>query len=166
MMEQKKNTPTGLLGFLGARGRMWLLLGGLICGIFLILLGSSMQEGDQSAASAPVQDLEALQVYEQQLKKEIAALCDEVSGVGQSEVMIHLKGGARVLYATDEKGKPVLVGSGSSEQALPSTVLVPEIAGVGVVCRGGNSPAVQQTLITLISTTLGLPTNRVSVTGK
>ena len=165
-MEQRKNAPSGLLGFFGARGRMWLLLGGLICGIFLILLGSSMQESEQYTPSTPVQDLDALQSYQQELEKEIAALCDEVSGIGQTDVMIHLKGGTRVLYATDEKGKPVLVGSGSSEQALPSTVLAPEIAGVGVVCRGGNSPAAQQKLISLISTTLGIPTNRVSVTGK
>ncbi len=166
-MEQKKKTPAGLLGFLGSRGRVWLLLGGLICGIFLILLGSSMQQTEGGSAASPhVEDLSALQSYEQRLEKEIAALCDEVAGVGQTEVMLHLKGGTRVLYATDEKGKPVLVGSGSDEQALPSTVLTPEIAGVAIVCRGGNSPATQQTLISLISTAFGIPTNRVSVTGK
>ena len=165
-MEQKKKSPTGLLGFLGARGRIWLLLGGLICGIFLILLGSSMEERESTPTSASTQDLSALQSYEQRLEKEIAALCDEVAGVGQSEVMVHLKSGTRVLYATDEKGKPTLVGSGSSEEPLPSTVLTPEIAGVAVVCRGGASPSVQHTLTMLISTALGIPTNRVSVTGK
>ena len=167
MMEEKKKAPSGLLGFLGARGRLWLLLGGLLCGIFLIVLGSSLQETDASGtASTHTYDLAQLQSYEQHLEKEIAALCDEVAGVGQSEVMLHLKGGTRVIYATDEKGKPALVGSGSAEQALPSTVLLPEIAGVAVVCRGGNSPSVQQTLTTMISTALGIPTNRVSVTGK
>ncbi len=165
-MEQKKKPASGLMGFLGARGRIWLLLGGLICGIFLIVLGSSMQQEQSTAATPHAEDLSALQSYEQRLEKEIAALCDEVAGVGHCEVMVHLRGGTHVLYATDEKGKPVLVGSGSSEQALPATVLTPEIAGVGVVCRGGNSPSVQYTLTTLISTVLGVPSNRVSVTGK
>ncbi len=165
-MEQKKKSPAGLLGFLGARGRIWLLLGGLVCGIFLILLGSSMEEGERTKTTAHTEDLSALQAYEQRLEKEISALCDEVAGVGQTEVMVHLKGGTRVLYATDEKGKPVTVGSGSSEQALPGSVLTPEIAGVAVVCRGGNSPVVQHTLTTLLSTALGIPTSRVSVTGK
>ena len=166
MMEQKKKSSTGLLAFLGARGRIWLLLGGLVCGIFLIVLGSSLNESESGLQSTQTEDLATLQSYEQRLEKEIAALCDEVSGVGQSEVMVQLKSGSRVIYATDEKGKPTLVGSGSSEQALPSTVLPPEIAGVAVVCRGGHSPSTQQTLIALISTALGIPTNRVIVAGK
>jgi stage III sporulation protein AG len=80
--------------------------------------------------------------------------------------MVHLQGGTRVVYATDEKGKPVAVGSGSSEQALQSTLLSPEIAGVAVVCRGGSSPAIQHTLTELLSTALGIPSNRVSIAGK
>ena len=166
-MEQKKKAPTGLLGFFGSRGRMWLLLGGLICGIFLIVLGSSMQENDSSVAAVPyTEDLAVLQEYEQRLEKEIASLCNEVSGVGGSEVMLRLKGGTRVIYATDEKGKPATVGSGSNEQALPGTVLSPEIAGVAVVCRGGSSPTVQHTLTELISTALGIPSNRVTIAEK
>ena len=165
-MEQKKRPPSGLLGFLGAHGRLWLLLGGLVCGIFLILLGSSMEQSEGGTQGAYTEDLALLQEYEKALEKEIAAICDEVAGVGQSEVMVRLQGGTRVIYATDEKGKPVTVGSGSSEQALPSTLLSPEIAGVAVVCRGGNSPTVQHTLTELISTALGIPSNRVIVAGK
>ena len=165
-MEQNKKTARGLLGFLGARGRIWLLLGGLACGIFLLVLGSSMQQSEAAASVTYSEDISTLQEYERSLEKEIAALCNEVAGVGQCEVMVHLQGGTRVVYATDEKGKPVAVGSGSSEQALPSTLLSPEVAGVAVVCRGGISPTVQQTLTELISTALGIPSNRVSIAGK
>ena len=112
------------------------------------------------------EDLEELIAYETQLEKEVAKLCSEVAGVGQVEVMLHLQGGTRVLYATDEKGKPASVGSGSAEQPLHSAVLLPEIAGVAIVCRGGSSPHVQKTLTDLISTALGIPTSRVAVTGK
>ena len=165
-MEQKKKAPVGLMGFLGARGRIWLLIGGVLCGIFLLLLGSSMQQKESTASTLYTEDVTVLQEYEKALEKEIAALCDEVAGVGQCEVMMHLQGGTRVVYATDEKGKPVAVGSGSNEQALQSALLSPEIAGVAVVCRGGNSPTVQHTLTELISTALGIPTNRVSIAGK
>ena len=165
-MEQKKKSPSGLMGFLGARGRIWLLIGGVLCGIFLLLLGSSMQQKEITASTDHTEDVAALQEYEKTLEKEIAALCDEVAGVGQCEVMVHLQGGTRVVYATDEKGKPMAVGSGSSEQALQSALLSPEIAGVAVVCRGGDSPTVQHTLTELISTALGIPTNRVSIAGK
>ena len=166
-MEQKKKSPTGLLGFLGARGRLWLLLGGVLAGIFLIVAGGMLGTQESTgSASLYEEDLEQLLAYEKELEKEIASLCAEVSGVGQVEVMLHLQGGTRVLYATDEKGKPASVGSGSAEQPLHSTVLMPEIAGVAVVCRGGNSPHIQKTLTDLVSTALGIPTSRVAVTGK
>ena len=166
-MEQKKKAPAGLLGFLGARGRIWLLLGGVLAGIFLIVAGGMLDTKTASAdSSSHTEDLEELTSYETQLEKEIAKLCGEVAGVGQVSVMLRLQGGTRALYATDEKGKPASVGSGSAEQALHSTVLLPEIAGVGIVCRGGDSPHVQKTLVDLVSTALGIPANRVAVTGK
>ena len=166
-MEERKKISQGLGGFLKSRGRLWLLLGGILAGIFLIIMGSTLQEKENAATgSVHTEDMESLQAYEQRLEKEVSALCADVAGVGQVRVMVQLSGGTRVLYATDEKGKPASVGSGSAEQALPSTVLLPEIAGVAIVCRGGDSPAVQQKLIELVSTALGIPSNRVAVTGK
>ncbi len=165
-MEQKKGRQ-GLLAFFGARGRLWILLGGVIAGIFLILLGSAVGgENDTEQGTLSHEDLEALLSYETRLEKEIAALCGEVAGVSHVEVLVHLSGGTRVIYATDATGKPVSVGSGSEKEALQATVRMPEIAGVGIVCRGGSDPAVQQKLTDLISTALGIPTSRVAITGK
>lgn len=166
-MEQRKKAPAGLLGFLRARGRIWLLLGGVLAGIFLILAGGMLETSESSrTATLYKEDLQELVSYETQLEKEIAKLCGEVAGVGQVEVMLHLQGGTRVLYATDQQGKPASVGSGSTEEALYSTLLLPEIAGVAIVCRGGDSPHIQKTLTDLVSTALGIPANRVAVTGK
>ena len=167
MMEQKKKAPAGLLGFLGTRKRFWILLGGVLAGLFLIVAGGMLDTKENSTSGARYEeDLDRLISYETQLEKEIASLCGEVSGVGHVEVMLHLQGGTRVIYATDEKGRPASVGSGSSEEALHSSILLPEIAGVAIVCRGGSSPHIQKTLIDLVSTALGIPTTRVAVTGK
>ena len=166
-MEQKKKAPAGLLGFFAAKGRIWLLLGGVLAGIFLIVAGGMLDTGESGGSAALYEeDLTQLLEYEAQLEKEVAKLCGEVSGVGQVDVMLHLQGGTRVLYATDEKGKPASVGSGSAEEALHSSILMPEVAGVAIVCRGGDSPHVQKTLTDLVSTALGIPTSRVAVTGK
>ena len=166
-MEQKKKAPTGLIGFLGARGRIWLLLGGVLAGIFLIVAGGMLGTGESGGGvTLYEEDLEQLLAYEERLEKEITALCSDVAGVGQVEVMLRLQGGTRVLYATDEKGKPASVGSGSAEQPLHSSILMPEVAGVAIVCRGGDTPHIQKTLTDLVSTALGIPTSRVAVTGK
>ncbi|MBQ9778336.1 MAG: hypothetical protein IJW22_05355 [Clostridia bacterium] len=166
-MEKIMKKPDNVWAFLRKNGKLWVLLGGALAGIVLMLLGSAL-EGRETLqrADTATDKLTELSSYEQALESELAHLCASVAGVGQVEVMVHLSAGARVQYTSDEKGAPVTVGGGSSEQALYATLQSPEIAGVGIVCRGGSSAAVQQRLTELVSTTLGIPSSRVFVTGK
>lgn len=164
---QKKNPYLGLWGFLKERGRLLILLGGLLVGIVLIVLGGRIGEkSENSDTSNGGEDLSALQAYETTLEKELEAICESVAGVGHAQVMVHLEGGTQIKFATDKDGKTVTVGTGSAQSALQSSLLSPTVAGVGVVCRGGNDPGVQKKLVELVSTTLGISANRVFVTGK
>jgi stage III sporulation protein AG len=152
---------------LQAKGRFWILLGGALAGILLILLGGTLDNTQEEIAQAPQNEsLTELQAYSDALEKEVASLCDAVRGVSQVEVLLRLESGTRTVYATDENGKPSTVGSGSSQNALHATHLPPQIAGVGIVCRGGEDPRVQKKLTELISTALGISANRVFITGK
>lgn len=166
-MEGEKKKSHGFWSFLKSKGRLPLLLGGAVFGVLLILFGGMgegeaiPEEGDGIASRAA-----ELVAYEERLEKEIMALCEAVSGVGDSAVMITFESGYSVRYTKNDEGEIVTVGSGSSEEALFDTVVPPSVVGVGIVCRGGNSAAVQETLTELVSTTLGIPTNRVYVTGK
>lgn len=166
-MGEDKKKSHGLWSFLKAKGRLPLLLGGAVLGIFLLLFGgmgegeAAVEQSDEIASRAA-----ELVAFEERLEKELAALCEAVEGVGDPAVMITFESGYSVCYAENAEGEIVTVGSGSSEEALFDTVLPPSVAGVGIVCRGGNSDAVRETLIELVSSTLGIPTNRVYVTGK
>ena len=164
-MSEKRLTSLGIWGYLKKNGRLVLLGLGVIVGLLLIAVGSSFstQTPDTSTAEQPPFDLQA---YEAELEKQLADLCASVAGVGQVEVMVHLECGTRTQYATAADGKPLTVGTGSAQQPLTSTTLSPKVAGVGVVCRGGNRPEVQKTLIELISTALDISAGRVFVTGK
>lgn len=167
-MEQKQAKSRGFLDFIKAKGRLWLLIGGAVLGILLLLLSSgigSESTSDQGAVQDGL-DVEYMAAYEKEIEARLETLCESVSGVGQAEIMVRLAEGYRTVYATDADQKPVTVGSGSNQRALPEAVTPPTVAGVGVVCRGGNDPSVQQRLTELISTTLGIPSNRVFVTGK
>ena len=165
-MENAKK-KTGILVFLKSRGRLFILLGGLVAGIALLLVGSAFQDQDKSNTT-PIEGetLTQLTAYEQTLENEIAKLCGAISGVSHVDVMVRLASGTSVIYAKDNDGKPSTVGSGSSESALYSSLQSPSIAGVGIVCRGGDDPLVQQTIIELISTTLNISSARVFVAGK
>lgn len=166
-MVENKAKRYGFLSFVRAKGRLWLLIGGGLLGILLLLLGGigekSIKEESTDALATRVAELEA---YELHLEKQIKALCEAVEGVGDVDVMITLEGGYAASYTEDGDGKSVLVGSGSSEKALFERISTPVVGGVGIVCRGGNSAAIRQTLTELVATTLGISANRVFVTGK
>ena len=165
--EQAKKKRSALWDFLRAKGRLWILCGGALAGILLILLGNAFQtRGETAGRQMATEDLAALTAYEEDLEKQLKEICGAVAGVGQVEVFVHLESGSRLIYAADGNGNPSTVGAGTGEQALPSTLLSPKIAGVAVVCRGGSDPAVQKKLIDLVSTALGIPSSRVSVAGK
>ncbi len=164
-MKNESCNPVGVWGYLKKNGRLFLLGLGVLAGVLLIVIGGSFSEQEQQTEGTE-QTLLDLQAYESALEKELAELCSAVAGVGQVEVMVHLECGTRTQYATATDGKPLTVGTGSAQQALPSTLLSPKVAGVGVVCRGGNRADVQEKLIELISTALDISASRVFVTGK
>ena len=166
MMEEHKKAPRGLWAFLRVKGRIWILLLGALCGIVLIALGGTLGAQEEERESPASEGLAELQAYRATLEKELEALCGEVAGVSQVDVLVRLESGSRTIYATDENGKPSTVGSGSGQTALYATLLPPKVAGVGIVCRGGNDPIVQRKLTDLVSTALDISAGRVFVTGK
>ena len=158
----------GFFTFMKTKGRLWLLLGGAMLGVLLLLFGGmgSTAKEEVDAPDAMIERVSELQNYEAQLEKELEAICEAVSGVGETEVMVTFESGYTVQYQKNGDNDPATVGTGSNEEALFHTLVPPEVAGVGIVCRGGNSPTVKETLTELISTTLGIPSNRVYITGK
>lgn len=158
----------GFFTFMKTKGRLWLLLGGAMLGVLLLLVGGmgSTAKEEVDTPDAIVERVAELQGYEAQLERELEAICEAVSGVGETEVMITFESGYTVQYQKNGDNDPATVGTGSNEEALFRTLLPPAVAGVGIVCRGGNNPTVRETLTELISTTLGIPSNRVYITGK
>lgn len=157
----------GFLGFLKSKGRLAVLavLGtvGLLC-LLLSGLGFGGEEDTEQEGSS-VLDTETLTAYQAELEKELEHFCEAAGGVSDVHVLISFSGGYREEYLIDKSGDPVTVGSGSNEHALARSITPPAVSGVGIVCRRGDDPAVQRTLVELISTALGIPSNRVYVTG-
>lgn len=166
-MEHVKKHASGIWIFLRSKGRIWILLGGVLAGIALLLVGGgAFREPSEAATGISGETMSQLGAYEQELEVQLEQLCSAVSGVSQVDVMLRLSGGSSIIYAADGSGKPSTVGSGSSEEPLYSSLQAPSVAGVGIVCRGGNDPTIQQKLIDLVSTTLDISASRVFVAGK
>lgn len=150
--------------------RLLLPLIGALAGIVLLLFGGLLGGEKQSAQSEPQGEMPSPKEYAESLEAQIEELCAGVEGVGALEVTVSLKGTYRAIYATDRhssssgnKSTMVLVGSGSSESAVLVGYENPEIAGIGIVCEGGDRAEVRRTLISLVSAAFDVGSNKIFV---
>lgn len=164
---QEKIKIHGILDYLREKKKLPLILGGILLGIFLLILGgASMSDDAPAVKDEATLRAEELSAFEARVEKEIEVLCESVGGVSDAAVMVSFSRGYLLEYTTDAEGDPLTVGSGSSEEAVFGALSPPAIAGVGIVCRGGGNAETQRVLVELVSTTLGIPANRVYIAGK
>ena len=124
----------------------------VLLGVMLLLTPSEKNEGVEE---------DALSLYRKELEAHIEGICQSVCGGGK--VVITFSHGFEYVYATDSRGSVVTVGSGSSERPVIESTLLPEISGVGVVCGRRISASEKNELTSLISTSLGIGTNKIFI---
>ena len=153
----------------GRNPGLWLLILGAAVGLILLIFGTvgESETGEETAQATLPPDPA---VYAEGVEEQVRTLCSRVKGAGAVSVAVTLKGGYRSVYATDSqsstggyKNSTVLIGSGSSEGAVLICYENPEIAGIGIVCTGGGDPAVKETIVSLVSATLNLGSNKIYV---
>ena len=149
------------------RLRLYLLFGCGVLGILLILFGSSEQKTEESAKETPYSTAtDELVIYQDYLEERIRALCESVSGVKNVTVVVTLSGTFESVYATewpDGNEEYVILGSGSSASPIYLSRSAPEIAGIGIVCAGGSNDNVRRELISLLSATFHISSNRIYI---
>ena len=150
------------------RLRLYLLLGCGLLGVLLILFGSSGQKAEKSPEEAPYSTAtDELVIYQDYLEARIKTLCESVSGVRNVTVVVTLSGSFESVYATewpDGNEEYVILGSGSSASPIYLSRSAPEIAGIGIVCSGGANDNVRRELISLLSATFHISSNRIYIT--
>lgn len=146
---------------------MLILMIGALIGIALILFGSgkpTVSEPIESETTASETDTVRYQAY---LESRIEELCASL-GLGEVSAIVTLRGSFEEVYATqwkDDEESYVIVGSGSSAQALLLSRKAPEIMGIGVVCRSSLSVTSKNELAALLSATFHTPSNRICIAG-
>jgi len=149
-----------------------LLVFGIAVGVLLLLIGNGVLSRDEGE-SAEVSALYDERQYEAELVAKIENICKKIKGVGEISVAVTLDGSFKTVLAQNSQSNAtgsghrqeyVLIGSGSSESAIPIGYSPPEILGIGVVCTGGGDPKVRLEIISLISATFDLPSNKIYVT--
>lgn len=148
-----------------------LLAMGAVLGVLLLLFGSFFGERSESVEEKPSEIARDPEAYAREIEERVVAICSDVKGAGKVRAAVTLKGGYRAVYATDAKNSPsgtqsstVLVGSGSDEEAILICYENPEIAGIGIVCEGGENAEVRARIVSLVSATFSIGTNKIFVT--
>lgn len=144
----------------------------LLCVIGAIILAfcASEKKSDANTASG-IDSLDPAE-YAKSVEEQVETLCNRIDGVSGAYAVVTLNGGYQAIYATDSqssgntnKSQTVVIGSGSGEQALLRGYSYPEIAGIGIVCRGGDSYDIKNKIVTLISSAFSLNANKIFVVG-
>ena len=161
-----KNT---IFNFLRAK-KIYALAALMLIGVIIILIGKSGAQNTEDVGDS-IEELDPSK-YSEMLEERIEELCNRVDGVSGAYAVVTLKGGYQAIYAIDSqsgntstKNQTVVIGSGSGEKAILEGYSYPEIAGVGIVCHGGDSYEVKNKIVSLISSAFDISANKIFVVG-
>ena len=143
----------------------WIPLAGLVCGILLLLMGNMNLSGNKREEEANM-----VRYYTEALERRIESLCTSVAGIQEAEVLLTLENDREYVYAQNSTTEGstleyVILSRSNEEEAVLLTEICPRVRGVAVVCTGGDSSAVKQTIVSLLSASLGISSHRIHVAG-
>ena len=157
----------------GKKKSLILTLAGII-GLMLIIFGTFGEKKDeQEDVSKNSQEKVSTLEYIQALENKIGNIAEQITGSGNVRVIVSVSSGTEYIYVSNEKlGEnssskeyiTVRTESGADELILFKEIY-PEVTGVSVACKGGDSPEIQAKLIAVISTSLNVGSNRICIVG-
>lgn len=148
-----------------------ILIVAAVLGVVLILL--SELDFSTPKAEKSVQTGDYAQ-YVSTLNDELTSVISSIDGVGDCKVMITLKNTKENVYAENsetsssdssnsENNEYVIYNSENGDSPLLLKEEMPQVAGVAVVCSGGDSEAVRERIIDCVCALFDISSSHVSV---
>ncbi len=146
---------------------IYVIIGAAI-GLLLLLWGSFGGAEKEEYTISSTDEIEAYCTY---LEEQAIRLCESVRGVSDVTVALTLEGGFEQVYAADktingsgQSIEHVKLGSGAGAELCAVSVSTPNVAGIGVTCKGGKSETIRAELTALLSAAFGVGTNKIYIT--
>ncbi|MCQ2436605.1 MAG: hypothetical protein MJ101_06850 [Clostridia bacterium] len=148
----------------------------LVCigavGVLLVIAGAFTTE------KADVKRENSVEIYSDQsyidgLENKIGTMTRQITGSSDVTVVITAELGTESVFASNDiptadgierEYITVRNDSGGYELVLVNRIY-PKISGICVVCHGGDDPMVQKKLISAISTSMNISSNRICIVG-
>ena len=167
--------------FLKSKKGSWILLVLGVLGILFIFLSDRITDSDQKEPDRVVEvQTTSVETYASALEEKLGEMVRNIAGAGNCMVMITVDTGVEYIYAQDIKNNSQQIGttSGTTEEKNEmeseylvingETVLVtekqPVVKGAVVVCEGAGSAAVRQRVLEVVTTALGIRSEKVCIT--
>ena len=142
-----------------------------VIGVFLIVGGDAFSSSDDGSDEVVKNEvMPDAEEYARSVEQKVIRLCSGVRGAGNVSAVVTLSSGYNAVYAQNSQSSGsgyrnefVMAGGGSNESALLIGYTPPTIAGIGIICTGGGEDRVRCELVSLVSATFGVSTNKIYV---
>ncbi|MBQ8229043.1 MAG: hypothetical protein IJZ88_08545 [Clostridia bacterium] len=141
-----------------------------VLGVFLLALSEIIPDKQPEADEEQTKETAGYENYSLDIEERLESLISSIYGAGKTKVMVTLECSDENVYAVDEKSsesmqenKVVIIETQNGENGMLLKVTEPKIRGVAVVCEGGASATVRQSIIEAITAVLDISAARVSI---
>ncbi len=155
----------------GKKKSLFLVIVGIV-GVALIIFGSVKGDKEEKIGEV-LEKSDATLEYIAAIENKIGNITEQITGSGRVQVIVSVATGSEFQYVSNEEIKEnqtskqyitIRTDEGADAPILLKEIY-PEIIGISVACKGGDSPEIQAKLIRVISTTYGLSSNRICIVG-
>lgn len=157
-----------------------IMIAGVMCVIFLLFSGGAENEASESHNAAEITNtrMQILSIEETEkiLSDKVCSIVSAVSGVNNVSAAVSVASSGKYIYAENLKtenddnshssNSELVILSSDNEPALLLCINAPEIIGVAVVCQGGSSAVVKEEITKLLTSLLGIGSDKIYVGNK
>lgn len=161
----------GFIEKLGKGGwRRLVLITGIAAIVLLFLSTLTPQSEPQTVQQYTAEENAKL---ERELERRLTELLAEIDGVSSPQVMVTLDRTSERVFAEESKTRSgsgenstesTLALSGSGKEALETSVILPKVRGVAVVCGGAEDIVIREKVVNTAARVLDIKVSQVYVT--
>lgn len=161
----------GFIEKLGKGGWRRLVLIAGIAAIALLFLSTLTPQSEPQAVEQYTAEETAK--LERELERRLTELLAEIDGVSSPQVMVTLDRTSERVFAEESKTRSgsgenstesTLALSGSGKEALETSVILPKVRGVAVVCGGAEDIVIREKVVNTAARVLDIKVSQVYVT--
>ena len=164
----------GFLDKLSSKQKGLLLASLAALGVLLVVLGIfSEKKNEETSVQKNISGNSETLEYITRLENKISNITEQITGSDDVKVIVSVSSGTEYVYVSNEeldenysaKEYITVRGENGADTLILLKEIYPDVTGVSVACRGGDDPVVQAKLIRVISTSLGVSSNRICIVG-